>query len=111
MRWSCLAGWGVAAWGIRDKRRANRISRGVVLDYEFRPRAEREFEALRAPGAVGFRNAAWTRYLSLLRLHRPEWSSFRSLACEVEPFNMWTPGIAEPHDIQGHGLYVDPIYF
>lgn len=22
----CLAGWGVAAWGIRDKRRANRIS-------------------------------------------------------------------------------------
>ena len=34
-----------------------------------------------------------------------------SLADDVEPYNMWTPGIPVPPGAETRGLYVDPIYF
>ena len=34
-----------------------------------------------------------------------------SLADEVEPYNMWTPGLPVPAKAETRGLYVDPIYF
>ena len=30
---------------------------------------------------------------------------------EVEPYNMWTPGVPVPVGADARGVYVDPIYF
>ncbi len=85
--------------------------RGVVLDYAFKPGAEREFEAL-LRAACGWIHKSGMDTLSIFSSpSSPGVEVLRSLAREVEPFNMWTPGIAEPPDSQDHGLYVDPIYF
>ncbi|HKN02127.1 MAG TPA: hypothetical protein VJX23_16555 [Candidatus Binataceae bacterium] len=85
--------------------------RGMVLDYAFRPGAEKEFEKLlRAWCAILLGRGMET--LSIFTSPAsPGCALIRSLAREVEEFNMWTPGIAEPPDAADHGLYVDPVYF
>lgn len=85
--------------------------RGVVLDYAFRRRAEREFEALLRAWCCWIQERGMDTLSIFTSPSSPGVELLRSLACEVEPFNMWTPGIAEPHDTRDHGLYVDPIYF
>ncbi len=30
---------------------------------------------------------------------------------ELQPFDFWTPAIAEPEGVADHGIYVDHIYF
>ncbi len=84
---------------------------GVVLDYGFAPGHEAAFESLlrawcgwldeRGMDRLSIFTSAGSRGVALLR----------SLADEVEAFNMWTPGVAVPADAEAKGLYVDPIYF
>jgi hypothetical protein len=85
--------------------------RGVVLDYAFRPGAEREFEALLRAWCGAIRQSGMDTLSIFTSPSSAGVEILRSLAREVEPFNMWTPGIAEPPDSRDHGLYVDPIYF
>jgi hypothetical protein len=86
-------------------------SRGLVLDYAFRPGAEREFEAL-LRAWCGLLQERDIDALSIFTSpSSPGVAILRSLAREVEPYNMWTPGIAVPPDAENCGLYVDPIYF
>ncbi|MGC1189412.1 MAG: hypothetical protein WA861_02435 [Candidatus Binatus sp.] len=85
--------------------------RGLVLDYAFRPGAEREFEAL----LRAWCRSCHARGIDTLSIFTspssPGVETLRSLAREIEPFNMWSPGVAEPPDSPSRGLYVDPIYF
>ncbi len=85
--------------------------RGLVLDYGFMPDAVDELEALLR---------AWCARLAAEKVDTvsiftsepsPGCSRICALAREIEPFNMWSPGIAEPGDSLQHGLYVDPVYF
>jgi hypothetical protein len=43
--------------------------------------------------------------------HGPAADLLTSMADEVEPYNMWTPGIPVPAGAEARGLYVDPVYF
>ena len=43
--------------------------------------------------------------------HGPGAGLLTSLADEVEPYNMWTPGVPVPAGAAARGLYVDPVYF
>ena len=85
--------------------------RGVVLDYAFRPGAEGEFETLLRAWCGRIQESGMDTMSIFTSPSSPGVEILRSLAREVEPFNMWTPGIAEPPGTQEHGLYVDPIYF
>jgi len=81
------------------------------LDYGFLPGAEDELEALL--------RARCTRLTEEKIDTLSMFTSGPSAGCqrictigrEIEQFNMWSPGIAEPRDSVEHGLYVDPIYF
>ncbi len=85
--------------------------RGLVLDYAFRPGAEREFEALLRAWCRSSHERGIDTLSIFTSPSSPGVDTLRPLAREIEPFNMWTPGIAEPPDTRDHGLYVDPIYF
>ena len=85
--------------------------RGLVLDYGFLPGAEDELEQLLL---------AWCARLVADRIDslsiftsEPSLGSARicALGAEIEPFNMWSPGIAEGRNSGENGLYVDPVYF
>lgn len=84
---------------------------GLVLDYACAPGAEAAFEGL---------VRAWCGWLAARGIDRltlftspngPASDLLRSLADEVEPYNMWSPGIPVPAGAETRGLYVDPIYF
>jgi hypothetical protein len=84
---------------------------GLVLDYAFAPDAEADFEALLR---------AWCGWLAARGLDRltiftspngPGSSLLASFADEVEPYNMWTPGLPVPEGAETRGLYVDPTCF
>jgi hypothetical protein len=84
---------------------------GLVLDYAVEPGAEAAFEQLLR---------AWCGWLAQRDIDRltiftsplsPAAGLLTSLADEVEPYDMWTPGIPVPAGAENRGLYVDPIYF
>lgn len=84
---------------------------GLVLDYGFAPGAEAAFEDLLL---------AWCGWLAARGLDRlslftspngPGADRLAALADEVEPYNMWSPGIRVPEGAESRGIYVDPIYF
>ena len=72
--------------------------RGVVLDYAFRPLSEGEFEALLRAWCGWIQERSMDTLSMFTSPSSPGVELLRSLAYEVEPFNMWTPGIAEPPD-------------
>lgn len=84
---------------------------GLVLDYAFAPGGEAAFEGLLR---------AWCGWLAARGLDRltlftspngPGVELLTALADEVEPYNMWTPGIPVPPGAATRGLYVDPLCF
>jgi hypothetical protein len=84
---------------------------GLVMDYAAEPGAEAELERLLR---------AWCGWLAPLGIDRltlftsplsPAAGQLRSLADEVEPYDMWTPGVPVPAGAETRGLYVDPVYF
>jgi hypothetical protein len=85
--------------------------RGLVLDYGFLPGAEDELEGLLRAWCT----ALTTEKIDTLSIFTSELSLGCARICafggDVESFNMWSPGIAEPTDSTQHGLYVDPVYF
>jgi hypothetical protein len=97
---------------IAESKTGRTVSRlGLTLDYGFLASAEDEFEGLLR---------AWCAALSAEKIDtlsiftsEPSPASKRicALGREIEAFNMWSPGIAEPPDSDQHGLYIDPIYF
>ena len=83
----------------------------MTLDYGFLAGAEDEFEGLLR---------AWCAALSAEKMDTlsiftsepsPACKRICTLGREIEAFNMWSPGIAEPADSDQHGLHVDPIHF
>ena len=84
---------------------------GLVLDYAVDPGAEAALEALLR---------AWCGWLAARGMDRltiftspagPAAGRLTALADEVEPYNMWTPGVPVPPGAETRGLYVDPVYF
>ena len=85
--------------------------RGLVLDYAFAPGAEGEFEALIRAWCGSTQQRGMDTLSIFTSPSSPGVEILRRLAREIEPYNMWTPGIAEGPGAREHGLYVDPIYF
>ena len=85
--------------------------RGVVLDYGFMPGAERELESLIRCWCARLAADGMDTLSIFTSPTSPGSAMLCSNAREVEPFNMWTPGIPAPPDALERGLYVDPIYF
>lgn len=84
---------------------------GLVLDYAFEAGAEEAFDGLLR---------AWCGWLSEQGIDRltiftspngPGVDLLTSLADEIEPYNMWTPGLPVPAGAERRGLYVDPVHF
>jgi hypothetical protein len=84
---------------------------GLVLDYAVEPGAEAAFEGLLR---------AWCGWLAPRGIDRltifaspasPVAGLLTALADEVEPYNMWTPGVPVPAGAETRPLYVDPVYF
>lgn len=97
---------------ITESKGARTVSRrGLVLDYGFVPGAEDELDAL----LRGWCGALADKKIDTLSIFTSEPSPGCARICglgrEVEPYNMWSPGIAVPAGSAGRGLYVDPIYF
>ena len=85
--------------------------RALALDYAFVLGAADEFEAL-LRSRCRWLNDCGSDTLSLYSSPASRGSAeLCALAREVEPFNMWTPGIAVPPGANDHGLYTDPVYF
>ena len=85
--------------------------RGLVLDYGFAPGAENEFESL-IRAWCGWLSERNLDTLSVFTSERSRASGLlRSLAREIDAFDMWTPGIQVPGSADQRGLYVDQIYF
>lgn len=109
----------VGVWPAGDSLRAVSETRGVrtesvrglVLDYAFKPGAEREFEAILRAWCASVRERGIDTLSIFTSPQSPGVELLRSLAREIEPFNLWTPGIGVPADAGERGLYVDPIYF
>ncbi|HUA36233.1 MAG TPA: hypothetical protein VMA09_21680 [Candidatus Binataceae bacterium] len=92
--------------GIRSVSR-----RALALDYGFLPGGEDDLEKLLRARCTTLA-AEKIDTLSIFSSEpSPGCARLCSLGREAEPFNMWSPGIAEPADSISHGLYVDPIYF
>jgi len=84
---------------------------GLVLDYAFAPGAEAAFERLLRAWCGWLAARGLDRLTIFTSPHGPGAALLASLADEIEPYNMWTPGIAVPPGAETRGLYVDPIYF
>ena len=69
--------------------------RGLVLDYAFMPGAEREFEALIRAWCGSIQKRGMDTLSIFTSPASPGVETLRALAREVEPYNMWTPGISE----------------
>lgn len=104
------AGESLRVVSVTNGRRTESL-RGLVLDYAFAPGAEHEFEALIRAWCGSLRDRGIDALTIFTSPSSPGVEMLRALAREVEPYNMWTPGIAEPPDAREHGLYVDPVYF
>jgi hypothetical protein len=84
---------------------------GLVLDYAVEPGAEAAFERLLRAWCGWLAARGVDRLTLFTSPHGPAADLLRSLADEVEPYNMWTPGIPPPAGAASRGLYVDPVYF
>lgn len=84
---------------------------GLVLDYAFAPGTEAAFEGLLRAWCGWLAARGLDRLTLFTSPHGPGADLLTSLADEVEPYNMWTPGIPVPAGAEVRGLYVDPIYF
>lgn len=85
--------------------------RSVVLDYAFLPGADDEFTSL-LRAWCGWLSGIGIDTLSIYTSPSSRGSAeVSAIAREVEPFNMWTPGISVPSDAKERGLYTDPVYF
>ncbi len=84
---------------------------GLVLDYAFAPGSEAAFEGLLRAWCGWLTARGMDRLTIFTSPHGPGAGLLTSLADEVEPYNMWTPGIPVPAGAEARGLYVDPIYF
>lgn len=96
---------------IESKGQRRESRRGLVLDYGFLPGAEDELERLLR---------AWCAWLAERRLdtlsvftseRSPGYELLIDLATDIEPYDVWTPGIPPPEGVDERGLYVDQIYF
>jgi hypothetical protein len=85
--------------------------RGLVLDYGFAPGREEALEGLLR---------AWCALLAERQLDTlsiftsessPGYDVLTRLAYQVDAFDLWTPGRAEPPGAAERGLYVDQVYF
>jgi hypothetical protein len=85
--------------------------RGLVLDYGFLPGAERELEALLRAWCARLAEEKIEMLSIFTSEASPGSGRILALGCDVEPFNMWSPGITESKDSTQNGLYVDPVYF
>ena len=84
---------------------------GLVLDYAFAPGAEAAFEGL-LRAWCGWLAARGMDQLTIFTSPQgPGADLLTSLADEVEPYNMWSPGIPVPDGAETRGLYVDPVHF
>ena len=84
---------------------------GVTLDYGFIAGAENEFEGLLRAWCAALSSEKIDTLSIFTSEPSPGCERICALGREIEAFNMWSPGIAEPPDSEQHGLYVDPIYF
>jgi len=85
--------------------------RGLVLDYGFLPGAESELEALLRAWCARLAEEKIEMLSIFTSESSPGSARILALGCDVEPFNMWSPGIPESNDSTQNGLYVDPVYF
>jgi hypothetical protein len=85
--------------------------RGLVLDYGFLPGAESELEALLRAWCARLAEEKIEMLSIFTSESSPGSGRILALGCDVEPFNMWSPGISESRDSTQNGLYVDPVYF
>ena len=84
---------------------------GLVLDYAYAPGAEAAFEGLIRAWCGWLAERGVDRLTIFTSPNGPGAGLLASLADEVEPYNMWTPGLPVPAGAETRGLYVDPIYF
>ncbi len=84
---------------------------GIVLDYAVEPGAEAAFERLLRAWCGWLAPRGMDRLTIFTSPHGPASGLLASLADEVEPYNMWTPGVAVTAGAGARGLYVDPVYF
>jgi hypothetical protein len=84
---------------------------GLVLDYAAEPGAEAAFERLLCAWCGWLAPRGIDRLTIFTSPHGPAAGLLTSLADEVEPYDMWTPGVSPPADAETKGLYVDPVYF
>jgi len=85
--------------------------RGLVLDYGFRPGAEDEFDALLRITARGALAAGVTDLSVFSSDPSPGSARLRSLAADIEEYELSTPYTPEPQGADERGLYVDQVYF
>jgi hypothetical protein len=83
----------------------------LVMDYALAPGAEAAFEALLRAWCGWLAPRGIDRLTIFTSPNGPAAELLTALADEVEPYNMWTPGIPVPADAEIKGLYVDPVYF
>ena len=85
--------------------------RGLVLDFGFEPGAEDELAAL-LPVVAADALAAGMTHLSVFTSDASPGSDvLRSLATDLEHYELATPYTPEPEGASTRGLYVDQIYF
>ena len=84
---------------------------GLVLDYALAPGAEGAFEWLLRAWCGWLSERGMDRLTIFTSPNGPAADLLTSLADEIEPYNMWTPGLPVPPAAETRGLYVDPIYF
>jgi len=84
---------------------------GLVLDYACAPGAEAAFGGLLRAWCGWLAERGLDRLTIFTSPNGPAAGLLTSLADEVEPYNMWTPGLPVPPKAETRGLYVDPIYF
>jgi hypothetical protein len=85
--------------------------RGLVLDYGFEPGAEEEFAALLRVVAAEAVAAGMTDLSVFTSDASPGSEVLRSLASDLEHYELATPYTSEPEGASTRGLYVDQIYF
>lgn len=98
----------------KDKSRATDARpsvRGLVLDYGFEPAAEEEFATLLRTVAADALAAGMTHLSIFTSDASPGSEVLRSLASDLEYYELATPYTAEPDGASTRGLYVDQVYF